>query len=80
MTESWSHFPLGMNINPTEFKAKCLKLIDDVAATHQRLVITKRGKPLVKLIPTEDEVGTDPFGARLPLVSPGRLAGRGLQH
>ena len=51
-----------MNINAAEFKAKCLKLIDEVAATHQPLVITKRGKPLVKLVPIEDETGADLFG------------------
>lgn len=32
-----------------EFKAKCLKLIDEVNKTKQDLVITKRGKPVAKL-------------------------------
>ena len=40
-----------MNINAAEFKAKCLKLIDEVAATHKPLVITKRGKPVAQLVP-----------------------------
>jgi prevent-host-death family protein len=44
-----------MNINAAEFKAKCLKLIDDVAVTHQPLVITKRGKPVVRIVPIEAE-------------------------
>lgn len=51
-----------MNINAAEFKAKCLKLIDEVAATHEPLVITKRGKPLVKLVPIESETPTSLFG------------------
>ena len=34
-----------------EFKAKCLGLIDQVNATGQELIITKRGKPAAKLIP-----------------------------
>jgi prevent-host-death family protein len=34
-----------------EFKAKCLRLIDEVSQTGQELVITKRGKPTAKLIP-----------------------------
>ena len=40
-----------MEINAAEFKAKCLKLLDEVAATHEPLVITKRGKPVAKLVP-----------------------------
>lgn len=44
-----------MNINAAEFKAKCLKLLDEVAITHQPLVITKRGKPVARIVPIEDE-------------------------
>ena len=51
-----------MNINAAEFKAKCLKLIDEVAATHEPLIISKRGKPLVKLVPIENEVPASMFG------------------
>ncbi|HEX9465122.1 MAG TPA: type II toxin-antitoxin system prevent-host-death family antitoxin [Alphaproteobacteria bacterium] len=38
-------------IKAGEFKAKCLKLLDDVAATGDTLVITKRGKPVAELRP-----------------------------
>lgn len=38
-----------MNIKAAEFKAKCLRLIDEVAATHEPRVITKRGKPVAGL-------------------------------
>ncbi|MGK2953044.1 MAG: type II toxin-antitoxin system Phd/YefM family antitoxin [Thiobacillus sp.] len=51
-----------MNINAAEFKAKCLKLIDEVAATQEPLIISKRGKPLVKLVPIENEVPASMFG------------------
>lgn len=51
-----------MNINAAEFKAKCLKLIDQVADTHEPLIISKRGKPLVKLVPIEDETPKSLFG------------------
>lgn len=37
-----------------EFKAKCLGLIDQVNATGQEVIITKRGKPVAKLIPFHD--------------------------
>ncbi len=37
-----------------QFKNKCLKLLDEVALTGHGLVVTKRGKPIAKLIPYED--------------------------
>lgn len=44
-----------MEISATEFKAKCLKLIDEVAQTHDPIVVTKRGKPVAKVVPIEPE-------------------------
>ena len=35
----------------SEFKAKCLKLMDEVAESGEEIVITKYGKPVSKLIP-----------------------------
>lgn len=34
-----------------KFKNACLKTLDDVAATKTPIVITKRGRPVAKLIP-----------------------------
>jgi prevent-host-death family protein len=34
-----------------KFKDVCLKLLDDVASTRTTVVITKRGRPLAKLVP-----------------------------
>lgn len=34
-----------------KFKAQCLKLMDEVAATGEPIVITKRGVPKARLIP-----------------------------
>lgn len=51
-----------MNINAAQFKAKCLKLIDEVADTRQPLVITKRGKPVVRVVPIEEETVPGLFG------------------
>lgn len=51
-----------MEINAAEFKAKCLKLLDEVAATHEPLVITKRGKPVARLVPIEEETAESMFG------------------
>lgn len=36
----------------TEFKAHCLSLLDDVARTGQPLIVTKRGKPLARVVPS----------------------------
>ncbi|MYA59577.1 MAG: type II toxin-antitoxin system Phd/YefM family antitoxin [Chloroflexi bacterium] len=35
----------------SEFKAKCLKIMDEVAETGERVVITKRGKPVAEVLP-----------------------------
>ena len=38
-----------------EFKAHCLALMEDVRTTRRPLLITKRGKPVAKLVPVEPE-------------------------
>jgi prevent-host-death family protein len=38
-------------IKASEFKAKCLAIMDEVEHTRQSVVVTKRGKPLVRVIP-----------------------------
>jgi prevent-host-death family protein len=38
-----------------EFKARCLALMEDVRSTRQPILITKRGKPIAKLVPAEPE-------------------------
>ena len=38
-------------IKASEFKAKCLQLMDQVAASGEELVITKNQKPVAKLTP-----------------------------
>jgi|GEM_PF-1024229 len=54
---SWS-YNLTMSSQPKtvpagEFKAHCLALIDNVARTRQPLIVTKRGKPVAKVVPTD---------------------------
>jgi prevent-host-death family protein len=41
------HVPAGL------FKAKCLALLDEVAATGRPLVVTKRGRPVAEVVPVE---------------------------
>jgi prevent-host-death family protein len=38
-----------------EFKARCLTLMEDVRSTREPLIITKRGKPVAKLVPADDK-------------------------
>jgi prevent-host-death family protein len=45
-----------------EFKANCLRLIDEVAQQRQPIIITKRGKRAAKLMPMEEEGPVDLFG------------------
>ncbi len=51
-----------MKVSATEFKAKCLKLMDEVQKTHEPVVITKRGKPVARLVPVEPEESRFGYG------------------
>ena len=37
------------------FKARCLAIMDEVASKRESVIITKRGKPVAKLVPVEKE-------------------------
>ncbi len=39
------------SLKASEFKAKCLKLMDEVAETGEEIVITKNGIAMTKLVP-----------------------------
>ena len=43
------------SIGAGDFKAKCLQLLNEIAERRETLVITKRGKPIAKLVPVETE-------------------------
>jgi prevent-host-death family protein len=58
MTQS----PTTPEVPAGEFKARCLKLMDEVRATRRPIVITKRGKPVAKLVPVEEEARREIFG------------------
>ena len=42
------------SIPASEFKAKCLALLDEVASKKETLVVTKRGKPVARVSPMEE--------------------------
>ena len=43
----------------SELKARCLRLVDDVARQRQEIIVTRRGKPIAKLVPFGDSVEDD---------------------
>ena len=42
-------------IKASEFKAKCLKLMDEVAESGEEIVITKNGHPVSRLVPYREK-------------------------
>ena len=74
----------SLTVGATDFKAKCLALIDEMNRTKVPIVVTKRGKPVAEMYPARKEAeaaksffgsmkGTvlrydDPFG---PAIDPG---------
>jgi len=53
MVTDHSHVELAVSrmIKASEFKAKCLAVLDEVERTRQSVVITKRGKPIAEVVP-----------------------------
>ncbi len=51
-----------MKIAAGEFKTHCLKLMDRVQVQRRSYVITKRGKPVAKLVPVDEEASVPVFG------------------
>lgn len=41
-----------------EFKAKCLKVLDEVQRQRKQVTILKRGKPVAKLVPVQERSST----------------------
>ena len=51
----------GREMKASEFKSKCLTIMDDVQERGGEVVITKRGRPVAKLVPVGD-VAMSPIG------------------
>src|SRR5262245_35064614 len=50
--------PMERKINAAAFKARCLKLIDEVAESGQPVTITKRGKAKVQVVAVREKPRT----------------------
>lgn len=68
MTMSCDHVGMTMTMDPSgaeiaagRFKAVCLQLLDEVAQTRQPITVTKRGRPVARLVPVDPP--TPLFGA-----------------
>jgi prevent-host-death family protein len=53
------------HVAAADFKANCLRLMDEVAHDRRPIIITKRGTPVAKLVPVEEK----------PIDLYGRMAG-----
>ncbi len=53
MTMAKNAIPAG------EFKSRCLALLDDVAQTGRVLIVTKRGRPVAKVVPIDNPAPID---------------------
>ena len=50
---------LMKKVSATEFKARCLKLIDEVQRTRHPLLVTRHGKPVAEIVPARAAVDDD---------------------
>ena len=49
------------SLTVSKFKATCLAVVEKVAKSKQRVIITKRGKPIAEVIPYEAETAAVPL-------------------
>lgn len=66
---------LAKSVAAGDFKARCLALLDEVARTGLPLIVTKRGKPVARLVPVCDEPpanlrGSVRYNAEADLLAP----------
>jgi prevent-host-death family protein len=50
-------------ISVTEFKAKCLSMIDEIEQAGGSITLTKRGRPVAVLVPTPKKPWKSPRGS-----------------
>ena len=55
-----------MEINVVQFRANCFRILDEVQQQHKEVIITKRGKPIAKLVHVVQEKDKDPLLGAMP--------------
>ena len=61
MKRDHSEVGVSQTLKASEFKARCLKLMDEVAESGKEIVITKNGRPISRLVPYRNKPRA-PFG------------------
>jgi prevent-host-death family protein len=51
-----------LTVRSSEFKARCLELVDRVRESGEPVTITRGGKPIARLVPVEEEEKHPSFG------------------
>ena len=52
----------GSTIQITDFKARCLRILDEVGTTGRSYTVTKRGKPVARVVPVASEPPSKTLG------------------
>ena len=55
-----------MEITAAEFRSNFFKILDEVHQKHIDVIITKRGKPIARVVHCETDPRTDPLLGSLP--------------
>lgn len=53
---------MSRKIGAAEFKAHCLRILDEVERTGESVTVTKRGRPVAEITPVEPEKRRPFFG------------------
>jgi prevent-host-death family protein len=53
---------ISRTMKASEFKAKCLELMDEVQRQQIEILVTKHGRVVAKLAPAEEPSPASPFG------------------
>ena len=60
--QRFTYIPQKTEISISELKAHCSRVIDDVARGRGEVVVTRRGRPVAKLVPVGNEERPRLFG------------------
>ncbi|MBM3583381.1 MAG: type II toxin-antitoxin system prevent-host-death family antitoxin [Alphaproteobacteria bacterium] len=55
--------PEEVKVGIAEFKAKCARIVDDVEKRRIRVTVTRRGKPVARLVEIKPRKATSLYGA-----------------
>lgn len=58
LSDDYAEEMADQTITASEFKARCLALLDEVATTRDPLIVTKHGRPVAKLVPLGEPTAT----------------------